>query len=102
MALRGPSARGVLAKKRPLLDRMKANPAADWTMNDVRTLCRRHGLTCEAPGSGSHYKVYGPHLAGTLTIPWNRPIKSVYIENLVSYTEAHLRHVRQTDEPDGL
>jgi len=27
-----------------LLERMRRNPAGDWTIQDVETLCREHGL----------------------------------------------------------
>jgi len=40
------------------LDRMRANPAADWTIDDVATLCREHVIRCTPPsGGGSHWKV---------------------------------------------
>jgi len=34
------------------LDRMRANPQADWTMADVELLCREAGLTATAPYRG--------------------------------------------------
>ena len=36
-----------------LLDRMRRNPAADWTIADVEKVCRDHGLMFRA-GKGSH------------------------------------------------
>ncbi len=67
-----------------LLDRMRTNPRGDWTIKDVETLCRQHGVTCEPPrGGGSHYKVYRAGHAFNLTIPRRRPIKPVYIRALV-------------------
>jgi hypothetical protein len=32
-----------------LLERMRANPRADWTIADVERLCRALGLTITAP-----------------------------------------------------
>jgi len=43
-----------MARKRSLLERMKANPRADWTIPDIEKLCAETGLTMHAPGSGSH------------------------------------------------
>ena len=43
------------------LDRMRANPAADWSMDDVVSLCREHTIRCSPPsGGGSHWKVSIP------------------------------------------
>lgn len=74
---------------------MKANPKGDWAIRDVEKLCKKLGLHCIPPASGSHYKVYSDCLEGTLTIPAHRPIKPVYIRNLTSYTDAHLKELEK-------
>lgn len=72
-----------------LLDRMRHNPAGDWTMADVQKLCTRHGVRCTPPsGGGSHYKLSHPASQDILTIPRARPIKPVYIRKLVKLVEA--------------
>ena len=72
-----------------LLDRMRRNPAGDWTIRDVETLCREYLILCEPPrGGGSHYKVGHKMIAEKLTIPYKRPIKPVYIRKLVAFVEA--------------
>ena len=72
-----------------LLERMGRNPAGDWTIADVVTVCRQHDMYCEAPrGGGSHYKVGHPRLAEKLTIPYKRPIKPVYVRKLVALITA--------------
>ena len=71
-----------------LLDRMRRNPAADWTIADVETLCRQHGVMFRA-GKGSHCHARHPDAVEILTIPARRPIKPVYIRKLVHYIEAH-------------
>lgn len=43
--------------KKSLLERRKANPKGDWTISDVKTLCRRVGLDICPPSGGSHYTV---------------------------------------------
>jgi len=71
------------------LERMRRNPAGDWTIQDVEALCREHALICEAArGGGSHYKVAHPRMAEKLTIPYKRPIKPVYIRKLVAFIDA--------------
>lgn len=70
-----------------LLERMRANPRADWTIADVERLCRALGLTITAPRRGSHYKVRDPQGGPTLTIPARRPIRPVYIRALVELAD---------------
>jgi hypothetical protein len=72
-----------------LLDRMRGNPAADWTMNDVEKICGEHGIRCTPPtGGGSHYKLSHRSRREILTIPRARPVKPVYIRKLVRFIEA--------------
>jgi hypothetical protein len=67
-----------------LLSRMRRNPAGDWTIDDVGTVCYRFGLQCQAPsGGGSHYKVSHPSVPEILTIPARKPIKVPYIRKFV-------------------
>jgi hypothetical protein len=78
------------------LERMRRNPAADWTIADVEAVCREYRVICRASRAGSsHYKVAHPALAAKLTIPFKRPIKPVYIRQLVSFLDA----VRGADVP---
>ena len=70
-----------------LLERMRANPQADWTIADVERLCREVGLTATPPRRGSHYKVRDPGSGTALTIPARRPIQAVYIRTLVALAE---------------
>lgn len=71
------------------LDRMRRNPAADWTISDVQAVCAQHGVRCAPPsGGGSHYKVSHPSQQAILTVPRTRPVKAVYIRKLVKFIEA--------------
>lgn len=71
-----------------LLAAMKANPAADWQVGDVETICRGYGLTITPPrGGGSHFKVRRPGKNAILTVPARRPILPVYIRALVAMVE---------------
>jgi hypothetical protein len=72
-----------------LLERMKHNPAGDWTIADVELVCKQHGLLFR-PGKGtSHTHAKHPGSVEILTIPARRPIKPVYIRKLVRYIEFH-------------
>jgi hypothetical protein len=51
---------------------MRANPAAGWLMSDIEAVCREHGVL----------------MAEKLTIPYNRPIKPIYIRKLVAFLDA--------------
>jgi hypothetical protein len=80
------------------LERMRRNPAADWTINDVATVCQEHGATCSAPsGGGSHYKVSHPNSYDILTVPARRPIKSVYVRKLVRFIDSVRRSEDDVD-----
>ena len=68
--------------------RMKQNPAADWTIGDVETLCQQTGLLFRW-GKGSHVCVTRLGVPDILTIPARRPIKPVYIRYRIRYSERH-------------
>ncbi len=57
-----------------LLDDMRRNPAGDWRIGDVETLCQNYGLSFRF-GKGSHATVHHPTAREILTIPSRRPIK---------------------------
>lgn len=72
-----------------LLDQMRRNPAADWTISDVEGACARYGVRCIPPsGGGSHYKVSHPSQQTILTIPRARPVKPVYVRKLVKFIDS--------------
>ncbi len=77
-----------MTKADKLLNRMARNPAGDWTMSDIQTLCDHLGWACLPPtGGGSHWKVAVPGCDTILTIPAKRPIKPVYIRKLVAFVK---------------
>lgn len=75
-----------MARGGKLLDQMRANPR-DWRIEDVVRLCGAFGVACTPPKKGSHYKVKHPSQDEILTIPAHRPIKAVYIADLVRFIE---------------
>ena len=76
-----------MARADKLLAAMRANPR-DWRIGDVATVCAGHGVDCSAPRNGSHYKIKHAAMTAILTIPAHRPIKPVYIRDLVAYIDA--------------
>lgn len=68
---------------------MAANPRADWTIEDVKSLAKKEGLEVRLPNGGSHTVVSSPLLRESLCIPAKRPIKPRYIKELVGYARAH-------------
>jgi hypothetical protein len=77
---------GQLSRGQKLFEAMGRNPKADWRIADVETVCRHFGVTCKAPsGGGSHYTMSHPIVFEILTIPAKRPIKPIYIKQLVAY-----------------
>jgi hypothetical protein len=66
---------------------MRANPR-DWRIEDVSVACAAFGVACAPPRKGSHCKVKHHSQAEVLTIPARRPIKPLYIADLVSFIDA--------------
>ncbi len=63
-------------------------------MADVERICRAFGIACTPPRKGSHYKVKHAGVAAILTIPAHRPIKPVYVRELVRFIDL-VREQRQ-------
>lgn len=78
-----------MAGKKSILDKMRSNPLADWTMQDIKTLAKQEDLELRCPKRGSHYVVSSPALRDSVTVPHNRPIKPKYIRLLVGYVDTH-------------
>ena len=65
-----------------LLTAMRQNPT-DWTMSQLLTLAKRHGMEVRSTG-GSHHVFSHPTVQDSLTIPARRPIKAVYIKHFLA------------------
>ena len=65
---------------------MKANPKGDWSPEDVRTVARACGLRLRQRGT-SHAVVTNA-VGNHVTVPMHKPIKPVYIRQLVRLIEA--------------
>ena len=65
---------------------MKANPKADWSRSNIKTLVEAFNLTLRQHGT-SHAVITnssGQHV----TIPMHKPIKPLYIKRLIELIEA--------------
>ena len=70
------------------LDAMRANPRNNWQIADIAALCREFGISCEPPrGGGSHNKVTHPLISRILTVPSKRPIKPIYVKELIAFID---------------
>lgn len=70
------------------LEAMRANPRAGWRIVDVEYVCNERGVLCEpSRGGSSHYKIAHPAIRRKLSIPFARPIKPVYIRDLVRFID---------------
>jgi hypothetical protein len=76
-----------MARGEKLLERMRRNPH-DWRIEDVKTLCNAFDIDLDRPSGGSHYGVSDPSRVHALTVPFARPIKTVYIKKLVNFVGA--------------
>jgi hypothetical protein len=91
-----PPSTGVPRITSKMLEKMRANAAGNWKIEQVETVCNQIGLECEAPrGGGSHFKTWSPHLNEILTIPAKRPIKPIYIKRLVALADRHIEKLDQ-------
>ena len=75
----------IMTRAGRLLDTMKANPKADWTPENIRTVVRAHSLTLRQRGTS--HAVITNALGRHLTIPMHKPIKPVCIRRLVELIE---------------
>jgi predicted RNA binding protein YcfA (HicA-like mRNA interferase family) len=66
-----------VSKAGKLLERMRANPRG-WRIESLETIARRHGLQVRKTG-GSHFVFLHPESDIAVSVPFNRPIKPVYI-----------------------
>ncbi|KAA2236554.1 type II toxin-antitoxin system HicA family toxin [Salinarimonas soli] len=73
---------------RDLENRLRRNPAGDWTIQDVQAVCAGRSVSCTPPrGGGSHWKVSHPGSVMILTIPARSPVKPVYIRKLIRFLD---------------
>jgi hypothetical protein len=70
---------------------MRNNPRNDWKIGDMEALRGTYDIRFAKPNKSSHAKVSDTTQEEILTIPFNRPIKPVYIKKLVKFVDAVLQ-----------
>jgi len=65
-----------------LLDAMRNNPR-DWRMEQLLTIARQFDVEVRNDG-GSHHVFSHPAATGIVTVPARRPIKPVYVRQIVA------------------
>lgn len=71
-----------MSKFEKLLSRMRNNPR-NWTIEDVRKVFIKYGFSEGKSSGGSHVSFSHPNLEEILTIPVHKPIKSIYVKQLI-------------------
>jgi predicted RNA binding protein YcfA (HicA-like mRNA interferase family) len=68
------------------IDAMRANPKADWQINDFETVAK--ALDMQVRKSGGSHVVFSHATSRTrLTVPARRPIKPVYVKAFVEFID---------------
>ena len=93
--------RAIVQKPSRQFEKIKGNPKGDWSIEDIQAACRQLDMMCVAPTRGSHHKVTSPHIAGHLTVPYKRPIKTIYIKSFIRLGEAHIKARQSMENPNG-
>lgn len=71
-----------MSKAEKLLSKMRTNPR-DWRIEELEAVAKRFGVSVRKTG-GSHFVFLHPDSELAITIPFNRPIKPVYISQLLA------------------
>lgn len=71
-----------MSKAAKLLERMRANPRG-WRIESLETIARRRGLQVRKTG-GSHFVFLHPDSEIAVSVPFNRPLKPVYIAQFLA------------------
>ena len=75
-----------MAKWQKILERMRANPLDNWTIENVLTIAAHHGLTHRSVGS--HYSFGHPKSDTICTVVVHKSIKPVYIQKFVDLIDS--------------
>lgn len=78
-----------MSQAEKLLERMRANARNDWAMSDVEKVAKAFGCDIRRPrGGSSHATISHDAMVEILTVPYARPIKTVYIVRLVMFIDS--------------
>lgn len=71
-----------MSKTEKLLAKMRTHPR-DWRIEELEAVAKRLGVSVRKTG-GSHFVFLHPDSELAVTIPFNRPIKPVYIAQFLA------------------
>lgn len=74
-----------MVKAAKLLQKMRTSPKADWTPENIRSLCKAYDVKIRQRGTS--HAVLTNTKGAHLTIPMHKPIKPVYIRLLIQLLE---------------
>jgi predicted RNA binding protein YcfA (HicA-like mRNA interferase family) len=74
-----------MSKAEKLFKQMQNNPQ-DWRIEEIDTVARHFGFG-RIEGKGSHTKFYHDKLPEILSVPVKRPIKPIYVKQLLALIE---------------
>lgn len=66
-----------------LESKMRNNPKG-WVIEDLRKILKAYGFVEGVSGRGSHVTFSHPDLVDILTIPVHKPIKPVYVKQIIA------------------
>lgn len=73
-----------MTKIEKLYGKIVNNPK-DVRFEDLDKMLKQHGFQCRQPGTGSsHYNYSHSALPDVLTIPYARPIKAIYVKQVIA------------------
>ncbi len=75
-----------MSKKDKKLERMKNNPR-DWKIDDLKTIAHEFEFEVRNSRTGSHVIFYHPNYPDNLTVPAKKPIKPIYVKQLIAFIE---------------
>ncbi len=76
-----------MSKSDKLLQKMANNPKADYTPEQIKSLCQSLNITVRQ--NGTSHAVLTNNKGEHLTIPMHKPIKPIYIKKLIAFIKVH-------------
>lgn len=71
-----------MSKAEKLLAKMRTNPR-DWRVEELETVAKRLGVDIRKTG-GSHFVFLHQNSELAVTVPFNRPIKPIYVTQFLA------------------
>lgn len=81
-----------------LLDGMRSNPASDWKIEQIKTICKHLedvGIVFAPPKRGSHFTVRHKPTGEILTIPAHGRLKPIYVKRFVSMMDSIIGEAKE-------